>query len=146
MSQSPQTDVARRGRRVLVISSIERPVSALREALGSDVDELRVVVPAVRQSRLQWLTNADDDVRERADDGASAIAEAMPADDVEATAGDSDPLQAAEDARRDFDADELVVVTRPDEEAGWLEEGRAADIERSFPGLTVTRLVVSDET
>jgi hypothetical protein len=38
-----------------------------------------------------------------------------------------------------------VVVTRPDEEATWLEEGRAADIERSFPGLKVTRLVVSDE-
>jgi hypothetical protein len=44
----------------------------LRAALGDDIDELRVVVPAVHQSRLQWLTNADDDARERADDAASS--------------------------------------------------------------------------
>ena len=53
-------------RNVLVISSAERPVEVLRAALGDDIDELRVVVPDVHQSRLQWLTNADDDARERA--------------------------------------------------------------------------------
>jgi hypothetical protein len=142
-SAQPRAEKSAR-RNVLVISSVERPAAALREALGGDVDELRVVVPAVRQSRLQWLTNADDDVRERAEDAASAIAGALPAEDAESTAGDPDPLQATEDALREFEADELVVVTRPDEEASWLEEGRAADIERSFPGLKVTRLVVGD--
>jgi hypothetical protein len=131
-------------RNVLVIASVERPVAVLRKALGDDVDELKVVVPAVKQSRLQWLTNADDDAREDAEDAATSIEEATP-EDVRAEAGDPDPLQAAEDALADFEADELVVVTRPDEEATWLEEGRAADIERSFPGLKVTRLVVSDE-
>lgn len=130
-------------RNVLVITSVERPVALLRDALG-DVDELKVVVPAVKQSRLQWLTNADDDAREDAEGAATSIDEATP-DDVRAEAGDADPLQAAEDALADFDADELVVATRPDEEATWLEEGRAADIERRFPGLKVTRLVVSDE-
>ena len=64
---------------------------------------------------------------------------------VQAEAGDSDPLQAAEDALANFDADELVVVTRPDDEATWLEEGRAEDIERRFQGLKVTRLLVSEE-
>ena len=54
-------------------------------------------------------------------------------------------MQAAEDALADFEADELVVVTRPDEEATWLEEGRAADIEQRFPGLEVRRLVVGDD-
>ena len=49
-------------RKVLVVSSSEWPMSALRAALG-DADELRVVVPAVHQSRLQWLTNADDHAR-----------------------------------------------------------------------------------
>jgi hypothetical protein len=130
-------------RNVLVISSVERPVAALREALGGDVDELKVVVPAVKQSRLQWLTNADDDARVEAEDAAASIEHAT-SDDVEAEAGDSDPLQAAEDALAVFEADELVVVTRPDEEATWLEKGRAADIERSFPELKVFRLVVSD--
>jgi hypothetical protein len=130
-------------RNVLVITSVERPIEVLRQALGDDVDELRVVVPAVKQSRLQWLTNADDDAREEAEGAAASIGDAT-SDAVEADAGDSDPLQAAEDALAEFDADELVVVTRPQEEATWLEEGRAAAIERSFPGLKVTRLVVSD--
>ena len=134
----------RNRRNVLVITSIERPLAALREALGDDVDELRVVVPAVKQSRLQWLTNADDDAREEAEEAAGFIDDATP-EGVRAEAGDSDPLQAAEDALAAFDADELVVVTRPDEEATWLEEGRAADIERSFPGLKVTRLAVGDD-
>jgi len=130
-------------RNVLVVTSVDRPIAALRKALGDDVDELKVVVPAVKQSRLQWLTNADDDAREEAEETATSIDEATP-EKVQAEAGDSDPLQAAEDALADFDADELVVVTRPDEEATWLEEGRAADIARRFPGLEVKRLVVSD--
>ena len=65
-------------RNVLVISSVERPVAVLREALGGDVDELKVVVPAVKQSRLQWLTNADDDAREEAEDAAASIDDATP--------------------------------------------------------------------
>jgi len=131
-------------RNVLVISSSEWPVAALRAALGDDIDELRVVVPAVHQSRLQWLTNADDDARERADDAASSIADALPSRETEASAGDSDPLLAAEDALREFAADEVVVVTRPDEEATWLEEGDTREIARRLGGRRVTRLVVSD--
>ena len=140
----PAEKTPKPGRRnVLVISSVDRPVAVLRKALGDGVDELKVVVPAVKQSRLQWLTNADDDAREEAEDAAASI-DGATSDAVEAEAGDADPLQAAEDALADFEADELVVVTRPDEQATWLEEGRAVDIERRFPGLEVTRLVVSD--
>ncbi|MET0939243.1 MAG: hypothetical protein ABWY51_08485 [Gaiellaceae bacterium] len=119
-------------------------MSALRAALGDDVDEVRVVVPAVHQSRLQWLTNADDDARERADEAASSIAEALPSQETEASAGDSDPLLAVEDALREFPADEVVVVTRPDEEATWLEEGSSDAIAQRLGGLKVTHLVVSD--
>jgi hypothetical protein len=131
-------------RNVLVITSSERPVAELREALGDDVAELRVVVPTVRQSRLQWLTNDDDDARERADDAAASIAEALPSRKTESSAGDPDPLLAAEDALREFPADEVVVVTRPEEEATWLEQGNAEAIAQALGGLKVTRLVVSD--
>ena len=112
--------------------------------LGLSVGELRVVVLAVHQSRLQWLTNADDDARERADEAASSIAEALPSQQTGSSAGDSDSLLAVEDALREFDADEVVVVTRPDEEATWLEEGSSEVIARRLGGLKVTRLVVSD--
>jgi hypothetical protein len=131
-------------RNVLVLTSSERPVAELRELLGDDVGELRVVVPTVRQSRLQWLTNADDDARERAQDTASSIAEGLPAEAAEGSAGDPDPLLAAEDALREFDADEVVVVTRPDEEATWLEEGSSEAIAQALGGVKVSRLVVSD--
>lgn len=131
-------------RNVLVISSSEWPVDSLRAALGNDVDELRVVVPAVHQSRLQWLANADDDARERADAAASAIADALPSRETEASAGDSDPLLAAEDALAEFAADEVVIVTRPDEETTWLERTNSDVVSRRLRGLKVTHLVVSD--
>jgi hypothetical protein len=133
-------------RDVLVISSSERPIAELRAALGDDIGELRVVVPTVRQSRLQWLTNDDDRARENADDAAASIADALPSQETEASAGDPDPLQAAKDALREFAADEVVVVTRPDEEATWLEEGSSDAIARALGGLKVTRLTVSDST
>jgi hypothetical protein len=133
-------------RNVLVISSSEWPVAELRAALGDDIDELRVVVPAVHQSRLQWLTNADDDARERADDAASSIADALPSQGTEASAGDPDPVLAVKDALGEFAADEIVVVTRPDEEATWLEEGGSDAIARALGGIKVTRLVVSDDS
>ena len=133
-------------RDVLVISTSEWPIAELRALLGEDVGELRVVVPAVRQSRLQWLTNADDDAREQADEAASSIADAVPSEETEATAGDPDPLLAAKDALRDFAADEVVVVTRPDEEATWLEEGSSEEIAEALGGVKVTRLTVSDSS
>lgn len=131
-------------RDVLVVTSSEWPIAELRAVLGDDVGELRVVVPAVRQSRLQWLTNADDDARERAEDAASSIGAALPSQDAETSAGDSDPLLAVRDALAEFDADEVVVVTRPDEEATWLEERSKEDLAQALNGLEVTRVVVSD--
>ena len=102
-----------------------------------------MVVPAEHQSRLQWLTNADDDARERATEAAASIAEAVPSQETESSAGDSDPLLAVEDALREFPADEVVVVTRPDEEATWLEISSEVIAQR-LGGLKVTHLVVGD--
>jgi hypothetical protein len=133
-------------RDVLVITSSEWPVAELRALLGDDIGELRVVVPTVRQSRLQWLTNANDDARERADDAASSIADAVPSQETEASAGDPDPVLAAKDALGEFAADEVVVVTRPDDEATWLEEGSSEAMARALGGIKVTRLVVGDDS
>jgi hypothetical protein len=130
-------------RNVLVISSVERPVEELRQVLGEDVADVYVVVPAVRQSRLQWLANDEDDAREQASDAASKIADAVPAD-AEATVGDSDPVLAAKDALREFPADEVVVVTRPDDDATWLEEGSGREIERELGDIPVKRITVPD--
>ena len=136
--------VRRMGRKVLVISTVSRSPEVLRAAVGGEIDELRVVVPMVRQSRLQWLTNADDQAREQAEGAAAELGRALPSKDTQSTAGDSDPLLAVEDALREFPADEVVVVTRPDEEASWLEEGKAREIAEKLHGVPITRLELSD--
>jgi hypothetical protein len=63
--------------------------------------------------------------------------------DVESRVGDSDPVKAIEDALRTFSADELIVVTLPDEDATWLEKGSAETALKRF-SLPVTHLVVRD--
>ena len=61
-------------RNVLVVSSVADPPRELHAALGDDVGEIRVVAPAVEQSRLQWLTNAEDDARAEAERTAKEVA------------------------------------------------------------------------
>ncbi len=100
-----------------------------------------VVAPASDISRLDWLTNADDDARTDAAGRADELAEAAPVDNDEARVGDSDPLKAIEDALRTFSADELIVVTLGDQDAGWLEKGSGEKALDRF-ALPVTHLVV----
>ena len=133
-------------RRLLVVATASVPADALRTSVrahaGEDA-ELLVVAPASDISRLDWLTNAEDDARTEAAGRADELAEAAPTDDVESRVGDSDPLKAIEDALRSFPADELIVVTGPEEDAAWLEKGSAEAALNRF-SLPVTHLVVDD--
>jgi hypothetical protein len=132
-------------RRLLVVATASVPAAALRASVrahaGEDA-ELLVVAPASDISRLDWLTNAEDDARTQAAGRADELAEA-PTDDVESRVGDSDPVKAIEDALRTFPADELIVVTLPDEDAAWLEKGSGETALSRF-SLPVTHLVVED--
>lgn len=133
-------------RRLLVVATASVPETELRACVrahaGEDA-EILVVAPASDISRLDWLTNAEDDVRAEAAERAKEIGEAVPTDDFEARVGDSDPVRAIEDALRTFAADELIVVTRPDEDAAWFEKGSAETASSRF-SLPVTHLVVED--
>jgi hypothetical protein len=132
-------------RRLLVVATASVPAAALRRSVrahaGEDAETL-VVAPASDISRLDWLTNAEDDARTEAAERADELAEAAPTDNVESRVGDSDPLKAIEDALRTFAADELIVVTLPDEDAGWLEKGSGEKALDRF-SLPVTHLVVN---
>lgn len=100
-----------------------------------------VVAPASGISKLDWLTNAEGDARADAAQRADEVAEAAPTDDVESRVGDSDPVQAIEDALGTFPADELIIVTLRDEDAAWLEKGSAETALARF-SLPITHLVV----
>ena len=131
-------------RRLLVVATASVPEGDLRTSVrahaGEDA-ELLVVAPASHISRLDWLTNADGDARTEAAERADELAEAAPTDDVESRVGDSDPVKAIEDALRTFPADEVLVVTRDDEEASWLEQDSVAETRERF-GIPITRLTV----
>jgi hypothetical protein len=79
-------------RRLLVVATASVPAAALRASVrahaGEDA-ELLVVAPASDISRLDWLTNAEDDARTEAAGRADELAEAAPTDDVESRVGDS---------------------------------------------------------
>ena len=111
--------------RVLVVTTANTLSAGAEEAVrahaGGDA-EVHVVAPASKISRLDRLTNAEDDARSDADHRAVAAADAIP-HSAEAHVGDVDPLLAIEDALRTFEADEIVVLTALEDDATWLEQG-----------------------
>jgi len=62
----------------------------------------------------------------------------------EGQVGDSDPVKAIEDALREFPAEEVLIVTRPDDDASWLEEGSGQTAQSRF-GLPVTLVTVTED-
>jgi hypothetical protein len=134
-------------RRLLIVITAEVADDVLREFVrrrdGDDAETL-VVAPASEISRLDWLTNAEDDARTDAASLATTTAEAAPTEDVEARVGDSAPVKAIEDALRTFAADEILVVAHPDAQAGWLEEGSGATAQARFK-LPITRIAVAKD-
>jgi hypothetical protein len=130
-------------RRILVVTTAAAPEadveSIVRAHAGEDA-EVRVIAPASKISWLDRLTNAEDDARADAAERAEAASEAAPGEHVEAQVGDVDPLLAIEDALRTFPADEVVVLTAPDEDATWLEAGLGEDAQKRF-SVPVTHLV-----
>jgi hypothetical protein len=55
--------------------------------------------------------------------------------------GDSDPLQAMEDALRTFGADEIVLSTHPPGRSRWLERGIVEEARQRF-AVPITHVVV----
>jgi hypothetical protein len=133
-------------KRLLVVATAEIDPGSLREAVrdhAGDEAEIRVVAPASDISPLRWLASDEDAARAEAAEVASEVAESVEpeAAHTEAEVGDTDPVQAIEDALRTFPADEVIVVTRPDDDASWLEEDSAEEARERF-GVPVTRLTV----
>lgn len=110
-------------RNLLLVLLEDTPPLELRRAIArrAESPHVRVVAPA-RVGTLEWLATDEDQARAEADVRALE-AEWTLADegDVEGEAGDVDPLLAVEDALRDFDADEILLVGGAGEDGG-LEE------------------------
>jgi len=128
-------------RRILVVTTATAPkaeVELIVRAHAGEDAEIHVIAPASKISWLDRLTNAEDDARADAAERADAASEAVD-QKSEPHVGDVDPLQAIEDALRMFPADEIVVLTAPEEKATWLEQGLGEDAQKRF-SVPVTAL------
>jgi hypothetical protein len=122
------------------------PVSAddVRAALpNDDIDgaEVLVVSPAVNESPVAfWVSDADEAIAEAqsaAEQTAGALRERGAR--ARATAGDSEPLVALQDALATYPADRVLVFAREDEGARYREEDVLGEAQRQF-GIPVTEV------
>jgi hypothetical protein len=110
-----------------ILALVAEPISgdALKSALGEGVGqaEVMVVAPAL-DSKVRFWTSDSDEAIARADEVQQETVERMAEDGVDAVGdtGESDPLLALEDALATFPAEEIVIVTHPDDERNWAEE------------------------
>jgi hypothetical protein len=125
--------------RVVVISTTEIGDGVLAEHVEPS-DELIVVVPAVEQSRLEWLANDEGSARERAADVAGTISDNAPASAAATEVTRDVPSQAVLDAIAEHAPDRIVVALREGEEASWLEDGELAQVPGQIAGVPVTRI------
>jgi GABA permease len=132
-------------RRILVVANETVGGHELLNAIQKRSEGVRehvlVVVPALNSPLKHW-TSDEDGAREAAQERLEASLEAMRAIGVDARGevGDSDPLQAIEDALRTFAPDELIISTHPPERSHWLERGVVAGARERF-ALPVTHVV-----
>jgi nucleotide-binding universal stress UspA family protein len=134
--------------KLLVLTS--EPISAdqLRDAVGVQVQpqdaEVMVVAPALQPNPIKfWLSDADDAIARAKEVGAETV-EKLEQDGVAATGdtGESDPIEAIQDALASFDADRIVLFTRPGDQQGYREDVDADLLEERF-GIPVDRAGLS---
>jgi hypothetical protein len=135
------------GKRVLVVTTTVADEAELRDELA-DADEVHVVAPAAKVSRLAWLTGAEDDARAEADRAAQSVVEAAigeAAVEVDPTSQNTDAAQDVDDALRTFHPDEVVVITRSGEESTWLEDEALRKVVEEA-GVPVRHLELTEES
>lgn len=125
--------------RVVVVTSSDIDRRDLAEHIAAD-DELHVVVPAVAQSRLQWLANDEDDARAEAVAVAESVGEAAPVDPATIDVKPDFPRQLVLDAIAEHRPDRVIVALRDREEGTWLEDGELEELPDEVDGIPLVRI------
>ena len=137
------------GRRILVVANETLRGRALRAEIAHRAhgrgSEVRVVCPALNTKIKYWVSD-EDEARQQAQERLDAVIAQLAREGVEAEGdiGDSDPVQAIEDALRLFPADEVIISTHPHGRSNWLEQDVVGRTRERF-GLTITHVVVDLE-
>jgi nucleotide-binding universal stress UspA family protein len=133
--------------KVLVLTSEPITAEQLREALDDNPApqevEVMVVAPALQESGLKfWLSDADDAIA-RAEEVWRGTVQRLDSAGVAATGdtGESDPMDAIQDALQTFDADRIVLFTHENGQR-YREDIDEAEIEERF-GVPVAHASLS---
>ena len=128
-----------------IIALAAEPIApdVLRSAVGQDADdaEVLVVAPALNSKVRFWVSDPDPAI-DRAQDVAKESVDRLEEEGVEAhgETGESDPLLALQDAMTTFEAENIVLVTHPDGDQNWLEDGVVDQVRERYPDRNVTHL------
>jgi hypothetical protein len=149
IQRPPQTHVVHDeglARKILVIANETVGGDELLSLLGTKAEgveeEMLLVCPALN-SRVRTWTSDEDPARAEAQSRLDASLARLAAAGVSARGeiGDGDPLQALEDALREFPADEIVVSTHPPGRSHWLEQGVVEQARHRYD-VPITHVVV----
>jgi hypothetical protein len=130
--------------KLLVLATDPVDADDVRQALPDhDLDgtEVLVVSPAVNESPVAfWVSDADEaiaDAESAAEQTAAQLRDRGA--QARATAGDSEPLVALEDALATYPADRVLVFVRADDRSRYREEDVLGEAEQRF-GVPVTEI------
>ena len=131
--------------KLLVLTSEPIQVDQLRDALPDETDatqaEVMVVAPAFQDSAVKfWLSDADEAIA-RANEVIDRAVSSLEREGVSAVGGDtgeSDPLEAIQDALQTFAADRILLFTHEGEARRYREDIDPDEIRERF-GLPVDR-------
>jgi hypothetical protein len=130
--------------KILVLTTEPVTADQLRAALPGDSNpqdaEVMVVAPALHKNALRfWVSDADEAIA-KADDVSHQTVDQLGADGVAASGdtGESDPVEAIEDALKTFPADRILIFAHPESEQRYKEDVDADELQKRF-GIPVTQ-------
>jgi hypothetical protein len=146
VKQAPQHVGGPDEKRVLVVANEtlagEELFEAVRGAAFGYRAQVLVVAPALNSKVRHWASDEDGaraGAQRRLDESVGRLAGLGL--DVRGEVGDSDPVQAIEDALRTFGADEIVISTHDEGHSNWLERGEVERARQRFD-VPITHVVV----
>jgi nucleotide-binding universal stress UspA family protein len=136
-------------RRILVVANEtvggRKLLDTVRQKSEGVREEVFVVAPALNSPLRHWASDEDPAraaAQERLEESLAKLREAGV--NASGEIGDSEPLQALEDALRTFAPDEIVISTHPEGRSHWLEKGIVAAARERF-AVPITHVVVDLE-
>jgi hypothetical protein len=132
--------------KLLVVTPEPVDAAFLRNTLGDEVEgaEVLVVSPATNQSKVAfWVSDPDEAIQE-AETAQTDTVERLEEEGVDAAGqvGESDPVQAVDDALATFAADRILFVAHPEGERDYREDEALAEAEKRW-GIPITHAVIS---